>query len=294
MLNKQQLKNLINKKAINSGLPAQQLYGLFAMDQLVSFLSKTHYSDYLILKGGFLLTAAQGLNLRATGDIDFTITGFELNESNIIKMIDSVQTQFEQPIFEIVNFNETREDFNYNGLEVKLIYHNDGMRIPFNIDFTTGEDLIKKDYQQNIISIFTGEHYSIKSYPIEQVITDKFYTLLAYGELDDTNSRMKDYYDLYILTKTHQNLNIKDIDNGLSKIMNQRNNYISYLDYEKIIQYLKKSETQRELWERFSGAMPYANNITYEDAIDQIQLFAEKLIKEKVIAKNNRNNDLER
>lgn len=294
MLNKQQLKNLINKKAIESGLPPQQLYGLFAMDQLVSLLSKTYYSNYLILKGGFLLTTAQGLNFRATGDIDFTITGFELNESNITKMIDTIQTQLEQPMFEIVNFKETREDFNYNGLEVKLLYHNDGMRIPFNIDFTTGEDLIQKDHQQNITSLFTGEEYSIKSYPVEQIITDKFYTLLAYGEIDDTNSRMKDYYDLYILTKSYQKLNIQDINNGLSKTMNQRDNYISFLDYEEIIQYLKQSETQRDLWERFSEAMPYADNLAFIDIINQIELFGEKLTREKVIARKKRNNDLDR
>lgn len=294
MLNKQQLKNLINKKATESGLPPQQLYGLYAMDQLVSLISKTHYSKDLILKGGFLLTTAQGLNFRATGDLDFTITGFKLNEDNISKMIDSLQEGLEQPIFEIVSFKDTREDFNYNGLEVKLIYNNDKMRIPFNIDFTTGEKLIDQDFEQEITSLFTGENYKMKSYPLEQVLTDKFYTLLAYGNYDDTNSRMKDYYDIYILTKTHKNINFKDINIGIAKTMNQRENYISFLDYQEIIQYLKHSVTQNELWNRFSNAMPYAENIAFVDVIDQIQLFAEKLVDDKVITRKKSKNDLER
>ncbi|HIZ52673.1 MAG TPA: nucleotidyl transferase AbiEii/AbiGii toxin family protein, partial [Candidatus Enterococcus avicola] len=85
MLSKQKMKNLISKKSKETGLPAQQLYGLYAMDQFVSEISETEYSDYLIIKGGFLLTTSYGLDNRATGDIDFTVRDIALNEDNIEK-----------------------------------------------------------------------------------------------------------------------------------------------------------------------------------------------------------------
>lgn len=79
MLSKQKMKNLIHQKSKESKLPPQQLYGLYAMDQLLAQLSKTKYSNHLIVKGGFLLTTTYGLENRATGDIDFTVEGLELN-----------------------------------------------------------------------------------------------------------------------------------------------------------------------------------------------------------------------
>jgi len=60
----------------------------------------------------------------------------------------------------------------------------------------------------------------LSSYSIEQIITDKFHTLLAYGELDDTNTRMKDYYDLYLLTTTIDDIDLNKVVLGLEKRMN--------------------------------------------------------------------------
>lgn len=215
------MKNLIRQRSMETGLPPQQLYGLYAMDQLVAQLSETEYSDHLIIKGGFLLTTSYGLDNRATGDIDFTVRGLALNEKNIMQMLDSLPISNGKRTFDFVGIKETREDFDYNGYELKLIFHNDGVKIPLNVDLTTGEDLIQMEYNKNVRSIFTDEEYSILGYPVEQILSDKFYTLLAYGEIDDSNSRMKDYYDLYLLTKTNDNINLEKVNVGLGKTMNQ-------------------------------------------------------------------------
>ena len=177
MLSKQKMKNLISKKSKETGLPAQQLYGLYAMDQFVSEISETEYSDYLIIKGGFLLTTSYGLDNRATGDIDFTVRDIALNEDNIEKMVNSLPMSNGKRNFEFVGIKETRESFAYNGYELKLMFHNDGVKIPLNVDLTTGEDLIEMEYDKNVRSIFTDEKYSISAYPVEQILTDKFYLL---------------------------------------------------------------------------------------------------------------------
>lgn len=104
------------------------------MELLISKLAKIEYADNLIVKDGFLLTSSYGLENRATGDLDFTVKGIEL----------------------------------------KLLFTNNGMKIPFNVDLTTGEDLIQMSRKETIKSIFTDEEISITSYPVEQILTDKF------------------------------------------------------------------------------------------------------------------------
>lgn len=281
MLSKQKMKNLISKKSKETGLPAQQLYGLYAMDQFVSEISETEYSDHLIIKGGFLLTTSYGLDNRATGDIDFTVRGIALNEDNIEKMVNSLPMSNGKRNFEFVGIKETRESFAYNGYELKLVFHNDGVKIPLNVDLTTGEDLIEMEYDKNVRSIFTDEKYSISAYPVEQILTDKFYTLLAYGQIDDSNSRMKDYYDLYLLTKMNDDINLKKINIGLEKTMSQRGQIIETKDYDGILNYLKQSVKQIEMWSKFEDSKPYAKDISFEEVMNQVQVFSNKLIIEK-------------
>lgn len=62
------------------------------MDQLFKQLSETVYSKYLIVKGGFQLTTSHGLESRATGELDFTVKGIELNKENILSMFQALST----------------------------------------------------------------------------------------------------------------------------------------------------------------------------------------------------------
>lgn len=271
------MKNLIRQKSLKTKLPPQQLYGLYAMDQLVAQLSKTKYSKFLIVKGGFLLTTVHGLENRATGDLDFTIKNLALTEENIISLFESLPDSNKKQFFEVISIKKIREHFEYDGYEAKLIFHNDGMRIPINVDLTTGEALIPTNEFEKITSVFTNEIYSIVGYPIEQVLTDKFYTLIAYGSIDDTNSRMKDYYDLYLLTQTKLTYDIEKIRVGLQNIMKQRDNYIAPEAYGQIIKYLQQSELQIELWSNFENNMPYAKGISFEMVMNQVKDFSERI-----------------
>lgn len=51
MLSEQKMKNLIDKKANETGLPKHQLYGLYGLEQLLLKLNDSPYKDNLILKG---------------------------------------------------------------------------------------------------------------------------------------------------------------------------------------------------------------------------------------------------
>ncbi|AYW49078.1 hypothetical protein C7H83_00365 [Tetragenococcus halophilus] len=278
MLSKQKMKNLIRQKAKETGLPSQQLYGLYAMDQFVAQLSETEYSKHLTVKGGFLLTTSYGLENRATGDLDFTVKGLDLNEENIKEMVNSLQTPDGEYIFDFKGLRETREAFDYNGYELKLMFNNGNVKIPLNVDLTTGEDLIEMDTGEKVRSVFTDEEYSITGYPVEQILTDKFYTLMAYGEIDDSNSRMKDYYDLYLLTKAKLDIDLDKVNVGLDKTMNQRDNAIEAEDYDRILEYLKQSNKQKEMWSNFEVSKPYAEGISFDEVMDQIQEFLDDLV----------------
>ncbi len=211
MLNPQKMKNLVVRKSRESKIAVQQMYGLYAMDRLVLKLSESDFADSLIVKGGFLLTTDLGVDMRATRDLDFTMRNLSLDEYTIDELAKVIEAKDENDneYFELKRVDETREDFAYNGYNLKLIYRNGNTRIPINVDLTSGEDIIPIQDKKLFQSIFTDEEYTLNSYSMEQVISDKLYTLLAYGDIDDTNSRMKDYYDLYLITRIYDDLDLE-------------------------------------------------------------------------------------
>ncbi|MDN6250806.1 MAG: nucleotidyl transferase AbiEii/AbiGii toxin family protein, partial [Tetragenococcus koreensis] len=225
MLSEQKMKNLIDKKARETDLPKQQLYGLYALEQLLVKLNDSSYKDKLILKGGYLLATVYGLNNRVTRDLDITVRDTYLTEEMLINIADFVSTTDKngEVHFELRGIRKTREEFDYNGYELKLLYKNGRTKFPISVDFTTGENLISIEEENSLPLMFEEEKkLNFPSYTIEQILTDKFYTIIAYGKYDDTNSRMKDYYDIYLLSTIGKNIDYYAINNGLSRIMKQR------------------------------------------------------------------------
>lgn len=163
-----------------------------------------------------------------------------------------------------------RNDFEYEGYSLTIDYFNGKTKIPISVDVTTGEQLVSINEHENFKSIFTGEEYSFSSYTVEQIVIDKFYTLVAYGAYDDTNSRMKDYYDLFLINKIEESVDYSLVNKGLDQIMKQRETFVASTQYSDIINYLHELDYQRRLWEGYSRKTPYANDLSFDDVMFEI------------------------
>lgn len=263
-------------------MPKQQLYGLYALEQFILKLNNSHYKDYLILKGGYLLSAKYGLDYRVTRDLDTTMVNYPLTKETIEGIADFVSVPDEngESHFELRGIKETREDFDYNGYELKLLYKNGRSKFPISIDFTTGENLTSVESKSEIHLIFEkNKTLGFPSYSIEQILTDKFYTTVAYGKYDDTNSRMKDYYDIYLLSTIGEEIDYSLINKGLSKTMKQRDEIINSNEFRDIISSLSESEHQKLLWERYRSATPFAKDIEFNDVIEKMYHVSDETIR---------------
>lgn len=241
-------------------------------------LNDSPYKDHLILKGGYVLATTLGLDRRATRDLDTTVRGFRLDKEKIADFITESNQKASQ--FELVGIKETREAFEYNGYELKLHYINGKARFPISIDFTTGEDLIDVMELDVIPSLFDSSvELRFPRYPLEQIIADKWYTTLAYGKEVDTNSRMKDLYDLYILSKSYDTIDYAKVAEAVNKIMNQKNNRISIDEYEPIINFLHSSDQQQVTWTNYQRLYPFARDVAFDEVIHSLKGIAHKVTK---------------
>lgn len=87
-----QVKDLIRNLSRKNGVDPQILIRQYMMDHLLERISRTHYRNHFILKGGMLIAAYVGIALRSTLDMDATIKGFPLEIDALQKMIDEIFT----------------------------------------------------------------------------------------------------------------------------------------------------------------------------------------------------------
>jgi predicted nucleotidyltransferase component of viral defense system len=186
--------------------PFAEILQYYAMERFLYRLSKTNYADKFILKGGLLFYAWSLPLRRPTRDIDFR--GYTShNTKDILRMINTVimEQAFDDGLTfdpESISVEETQIDANYQGIRAKLTALLERSRIPIQIDIGFSDELASKaesiEYP-NLLPDLKTVH--MKGYPKEAVVAEKFHAMVRHAEL---NSRLKDYYDLWLLAETFE------------------------------------------------------------------------------------------
>jgi predicted nucleotidyltransferase component of viral defense system len=99
------------------------------------------------------------------------------------------------------------------------------------------------------------------------VLAEKIETIIKRGEL---NTRPRDFYDVYILTKTQVFEPVLFVD-ALNKTSEHRESRHILIDIEKRVDDLGKSEDLKKRWAKYTKNYRYAQEITYEDVIESIR-----------------------
>lgn len=123
----------------------------------------------------------------------------------------------------LINFMEIsniREEDQYGGFRVVLNVKVDTIRETFQIDIATGDPITPKPIVYKYLPILGDGYINIWSYNIETVIAEKLETILRRAE---ANSRIRDYYDLYLIyTKGWNDVKIDDLRKAVDKTFEKR------------------------------------------------------------------------
>lgn len=119
-----------------------------------------------------------------------------------------------------------------------------------------------------------GDNYvNVWSYNLETVIAEKLETILRRAE---ANSRIRDYYDLYLIyTKGWNNVKIDDLRMAIDKTFEKRN-YAGNID--EVVTILKDSEIIKNRWDFYRKKYEYANSIDYNEIMQCIEEIVKVII----------------
>ena len=193
-----QLKALVRNLTKGDSLQAQIIMRNYVMERFLERISLSKYRNNFILKGGMLVSAMVGLDTRSTMDIDTTIKNMPLSVENAREMIEEI---IAVPIddgmtFSIKSVGEIMDEAEYTGVRVNLEPTLETMRTPLKVDISTGDIITPREVLYTFKLMFEERTISILAYNLETVLAEKMETVIARGV---ANTRLRDYYDLYIL-----------------------------------------------------------------------------------------------
>ena len=276
--NRDSLKAKASNLSKKTNIPNKYLIQNFMFEALLKRISKSKYKDKFIIKGGLLLSSIFGVNLRSTMDLDTTIKGLPLDRDTITKVINEIiSINLDDNVrLEIENIKDIREEELYSGFEVNLKAEFDGLKTNLMIDITTGDIITYKEVEFKYSTLFDNETINIMTYNYETIIAEKFESIIS-RNID--NTRMKDYYDLYMFV----NLKWNDINKEtLRKAIINTSKARETLDYienaNKYIELISDDSRLNLLWNSYQNNYEYAKDIEFEDTINAIKVISEIVV----------------
>lgn len=276
--NRDSLKAKASNLSKKTNIPNKYLIQNFMFEALLKRISKSKYKDKFIIKGGLLLSSIFGVNLRSTMDLDTTIKGLPLDRETITKVINEIiNIDVEDNVkLEIENIKDIREEELYSGFEVNLKAEFDGLKTNLMIDITTGDIITYKEVEFKYSTLFDNEIINIMTYNYETIIAEKFESIIS-RNID--NTRMKDYYDLYMFV----NLKWNDINKEtLRKAIINTSKARETLDYidntNKYIELISDDSRLKLLWNSYQNNYEYAKDIEFVDTINAIKVISEIVV----------------
>jgi len=205
------LKNIADREKIDF----QILIIRYLHERLLYRLANSEYVNNFILKGGLLLYAIEGLHIRPTMDIDMLARQIGNNKeiiTQIFRAICNIKYEDDCVIFDTksIEITDIAKDAKYHGVRILIDARLDTIRQRLQIDIGFGDVIIPAPVKiQYPVLLDELEKPQINAYSIETVIAEKFHAMIVLGSF---NSRMKDFYDAYILLKNNEinNANLRE------------------------------------------------------------------------------------
>ena len=277
MTNAMQLKALIKNLAKEKCISAQLVLQNYMLERFLERISLSSYRDNYIIKGGFLIAFMVGLDTRATMDMDATIKGYPVKEDSIRKMIEEILgIPIEDSItFRLQSIHEIREDDEYSGYRASLIAEYGRMAVPLKLDITSGDKITPREIEYSYKLMWENRSISILAYNLSTILAEKLETILSRA---DQNTRPRDYYDVYILTKLQgENIDDKTLSLALSATAEKRGSVHLLSQFRDILSTVKSSSIMKIRWENYQKDFDYAKGIEFEECCNAISTLLESL-----------------
>lgn len=244
-----EIRRRLKARADALGLDFQQAVLYYAMERFLFRLSRTRWSDRLVVKGAVMLRVWDGAIARPTRDIDFL--GRVDNTPEAIRGIvaECLSIELDDGLAfgsEIRAVPITVED-RYPGVRVKVAGDLGGARFVLRLDVGIDDAVVPDPGWVDYPVLLQDQVPRILAYQPATAVAEKFQAMIEIGL---ANSRMKDYHDIWMLSRTLE-FDGQDLAEALRATFERRDTELpTEIPAELTSEYTGQPETSR-MWDTY-------------------------------------------
>ena len=261
----------LKNKAKASGISYQQCLQLFFQEEFLRRLAASKYAENFVLKGGLFIYTLTNFESRATVDVDFLMRGLNndlARMDEIIAEILAVPTGNDFVTFKTSKAEPIALQRKYHGVSMQITGYIKNVRVPFNVDIGVGDIIIPHPERRSIQTQLDGyEKPEILTYSLESTIAEKFDAILQRFEL---TGRMKDFYDIYYLSRTFDFDGLK-LQTAIQETLQNRGTAYEKESFNRVIA-LADDEDMQTKWRFFLKTLGNPE-ISFQNIMMGIQRF---------------------
>jgi predicted nucleotidyltransferase component of viral defense system len=181
--------------------PNDLLLTRYALERFLYRLSTTRHRERFVLKGAMLMTTWFEDPFRPTRDLDLLGYGDSDPDAMLAVFREICAVQADDGVaFDVAGLavDQIREEHEYAGLRIKTDAAIAGARVRVVIDIGFGDAIEPGATEIDMPVLLDLPAPRLRAYPRETVIAEKFQAMVALGR---ANSRMKDLYDIWLLSR---------------------------------------------------------------------------------------------
>ena len=272
-----QLNALIRNKAAGDGDKAQILLRIYMMERLLERISVSGYRDNFILKGGMLVSSLVGVDMRTTMDIDTTIRALPLTQEKAKAFLEKIMAiDLEDNVsFRITKIEDIMEGHEYEGIRFHIEGVLEKLRQTIKIDISTGDAIIPAAVKYELPLILENRKIGLWAYNMETLLAEKLETVMTRAE---ANTRMRDFYDIYILTRQEViEINPTHLKEAFAATCRKRGSEAAIPSFDEVLESIEASPEMLDAWENYRKNNPYVEDLTWGEAIHSVKLLKDQI-----------------
>ncbi|MEN8203094.1 MAG: nucleotidyl transferase AbiEii/AbiGii toxin family protein [Bacteroidota bacterium] len=261
--------------------PFNEILQYYAMERFLYRLSQSGHADRFILKGALMLRVWQSHEFRPTMDIDMLgRTGNEKNNITAqIREIIAVMIIPDGLVFDpdTIQSGRIAEDAEYEGIRVRFRGSLGAARINMQIDIGFGDIVYPEPEKTVFPTLIDSPAPLLYCYSRESTIAEKLEAMVKLGHL---NSRMKDFYDIWLLSRQFR-FERTELAKAIRLTFEQRGTYLSLPVDGLSAEFINSKQS---LWAAFRKRLKQEHVPTsFLDIVTEVKAFLTPVFEEKTV-----------
>jgi predicted nucleotidyltransferase component of viral defense system len=260
------------------GAPFQQVLQQYAIERFLYRISKSTHAQTVVLKGALLLKTIGISGARPTMDIDLLREG-KADQASLVELIKDCATLEVQAdgltfLADSVTAEEITKDSEYKGTRILMDARMDKVRLRIQVDFGVGDVMMPGPRALEYPVLLDSNTIQLRAYPIESAIAEKLQAMVALGS---ANSRMKDFYDVWICSK-HLDFDTDTLLDAIGATFKNRETPILAEDFEALT--ADFADQHRVQWNAFVKKLG-EDKLTdaFDKVVTELRIFALPLLR---------------